>query len=193
MRTPPNNDCFFTALGLAVGKWEQTPRPSDPQALANLGRLTRREFLKHAQRKAEKGFNLHGLPLAQTLIDRTTTPESGPPNQVPPQFLEYLRRMTVGDNEKPTVNQWGGFAEAQAAACMWDVALYIVGAIGDNKYQLFTESYQPDKPKRIACLVYSGNCHFDTLIVSSLDVLLPLDGTAAAARQSGTSHGPGSS
>ena len=84
------------------------------------------------------------------------------------KYSEYLRRMTVAKDAKLNSEQWGGFAEARVAAQLWNMSMFIVGHLGGNQYQLYTDPTHPANPPMAACcLVYSGGNHFDALLASA--------------------------
>ena len=80
--------------------------------------------------------------------------------------------MTVAQDAQITREQWGGFPEARAAAQIWSVSMFIVGHLGGDQYQLYTDPAHPAKPTQACCLVYSGGtilmpCWLQRLISSS--------------------------
>ena len=75
--------------------------------------------------------------------------------------------MTVASDAKIMPEQWGGFAEARVAAQLWNMSVFIVGHLGGNQYQLYTDPAHPADPRYTCCLVYSGGNHFDALLASA--------------------------
>ena len=66
--------------------------------------------------------------------------------------------------------QWGGFAEARVATQLWNMSMFIVGHLGGNQYQLYTDPALPADPAHTCCLVHSGGSHFDALLASATDL-----------------------
>ena len=154
-------------------------------------------FLKRLDEAVQGGETLEGLPLINAIVDVGTPPtEPGAPGtaQLRPAetagsrpaaaadssttagFLEYLHRMTVAQDAQITREQWGGFPEARAAAQIWTASMFIVGHLGGDQYQLYTDPAHPAKPTQACCLVYSGGNHFDALLASTPDLLQRLVG-----------------
>ena len=107
----------------------------------------------------------HGLSELQPAESAGSRPAMAANSSTSPQlsakFKDYLVRMTVAQNAKVRREQWGGFAEALVAAHLWNMSVFIVGHLGGNQYQLYTDPAHP------ASLVYSGGNHFDALLAST--------------------------
>ena len=169
--------------------------------LRALGAHCRRFFLKRLEEAVRGGETLEGLPLINAIVDVGEPPAEagarGPAELRPAEsagsgaakaansstspdltarFWEYLRRMTVADDAQITREQWGGFPEARAAAQLWNMSVFIVGHLGGNQYQLYTDPAHPANPAQACCLVYSGGNHFDALLASAPDLLQRLVG-----------------
>ena len=168
---PGNNDCLFIAVSLAMMDGARKPALDN---LPNRGRACRRRFLRELREHVAAGDMLEGLPLLNTVCDEAQPP--GHPGQNSEVLERYISRMTVPLGKDPTSDQWGGFAEARAMAHMWNFTLYIVARTSRGECQLFTQSIRPERPRAVACLVYTGGVHFDFLKVESAAVLQPLDG-----------------